>query len=368
MTDTPLKNEIRRRISLAGPMPVRQFMTHCLTHPQHGYYMKRDPLGRAGDFITSPEISQVFGELIGLWAASAWHMMGQPDNVRLVELGPGRGSMMLDAMRAAQVVPAFRQAVVLHLIEISPALRERQQQAFAALDVPVMWHQSFDEVPDGPVIVLANEFFDALPVNQAVKQFNGWYERVVEADQDGHLKFGLANETIPLFDQLVPAALRDAPIGTIYEWRGDNLPLAIGRRLANQGGAALIVDYGYDKTAVGETLQAVSGHGYVDPLDAPGEADLTAHVDFQAFADAAESMGACVFGPITQASFLRRLGIDKRAETLSALAPPDKAAEIDSAVKRLMAEGPKEMGTLFKVLAIANPSLGKIPGFESELK
>jgi NADH dehydrogenase [ubiquinone] 1 alpha subcomplex assembly factor 7 len=368
MTDTPLKDEIRRRISLAGPMSVRQFMMHCLTHHQHGYYMTRDPLGRAGDFITSPEISQVFGELIGLWAASAWHMMGQPDNVRLVELGPGRGSMMLDAMRAAQVMPAFRQAVVLHLIEISPALRERQRQAFAALDVPVMWHQSFDEVPDGPVIVLANEFFDALPVSQAIKQFNGWYERMVEADPDGNLKFGLSSETIPLFDQLVPAALRDAPLGTIYEWRGDNLPLAIGRRLAHQGGAALIVDYGYDKTAAGETLQAVSGHGYVDPLDAPGEADLTAHVDFQAFADAAESMGARVFGPITQASFLRRLGIGKRAESLSVLAPPEKAAEIDNAVKRLIAEGPKEMGTLFRVLAIANPSLGTIPGFESTLK
>ena len=368
MTDTPLKDEIRRRITLAGPIPVRQFMEMCLTHPEHGYYMTRDPLGRAGDFITSPEISQVFGELVGLWAASAWHLMAQPDNVRLIELGPGRGTMMLDAMRAAQVVPAFRQAIVLHLVEISPALRERQQQAFAALDVPVMWHQSFDEVPDGPAIVLANEFFDALPVNQAIKQFNGWYERVVELDPDGNLKFGLANETIPLFEQLVPAALRDAPIGTIYEWRGDNLPLAIGRRLAHQGGAALIIDYGYDKTAAGETLQAVSGHGYVDPLDAPGAADLTAHVDFQAFADAAESMGARVFGPIAQATFLRRLGIEKRVETLSALAPSELAAQIDSGVKRLIAEGPKDMGTLFKVMAIANPSLGTIPGFELETR
>jgi SAM-dependent MidA family methyltransferase len=368
MTDTPLKEEIRRRISLAGPMPVRQFMTLCLTHHQHGYYMTRDPLGRAGDFITSPEISQAFGELVGLWAASAWHLMNQPDNVRLVELGPGHGTMMLDAMRAAQVVPAFRQAIVLHLIEISPTLRERQQQAFAALNVPLMWHQSFDEVPDGPVIVLANEFFDAMPVNQAVKQFNGWYERVIELDPDGNLKFGLANETIPLFDQLAPPALRDAPIGTIYEWRGDNLPLALGRRLAQQGGAALIIDYGYDKTAAGETLQAVSGHGFVDPLEEPGEADLTAHVDFQAFADAVESMGARVFGPISQSTFLRRLGIEKRVETLSALAPPEMAAQINSGAKRLIAEGPKDMGALFKVMAIGNSSLGAMPGFESELR
>ena len=187
-------------------MPVRQYMELCLSHPVHGYYTTRDPLGRGGDFITSPEVSQVFGELLGLWAASAWHQMGQPENVRLVELGPGRGTMMLDALRAMQVVPAFRAAIVVHLVEISPALQERQQQAMATLDVPVMWHQTFDEVPEGPAIVLANELFDALPVNQAIKQFNGWYERVVEIDADGNLAFGIANEVIPLFDQLVPAS------------------------------------------------------------------------------------------------------------------------------------------------------------------
>ena len=141
MAHSPLEAEIRRRIALAGPMPVRQFMTLCLTHPEHGYYMTRDPLGRSGDFVTAPEISQVFGELIGLWAASVWQLMGQPDNVRLVELGPGRGTMMLDALRAAQVVPAFRAAIVVHLVEISPVLQERQQQALGALDVPVMWHR-----------------------------------------------------------------------------------------------------------------------------------------------------------------------------------------------------------------------------------
>jgi NADH dehydrogenase [ubiquinone] 1 alpha subcomplex assembly factor 7 len=368
MTDTPLKEEIRRRISLAGPMPVRQFMEQCLAHPQHGYYMTRDPIGRAGDFITAPEISQVFGELIGLWAASAWQLMGEPDNVRLIELGPGRGTMMLDAMRAAQVMPAFRQAVVLHLIEVSPALRERQQQALAALDVPVMWHQAFDEVPDGPMILLANEYFDALPVSQAIKQFNGWYERMVELGADGNLKLGIANEVLPLFEQLLPRSLRDAPIGTIYEWRNDSQPLAIGRRLAQQGGAALVIDYGYDRGGSGETLQAVAGHTYVDPLAAPGEADLTAHLDFQAFGDAAEGMGASVFGPVSQATFLQRLGIDKRSETLRAAAPPDKAAEIDSAVKRLTAEGPKDMGRLFKVMALAHPLLGNIPGFELETR
>ncbi len=242
MATTPLEAEIRRRIQMAGPMPVRQYMELCLSHPVHGYYTTRDPLGRGGDFITAPEISQVFGELLGLWAASAWHRMGQPENVRLVEIGPGRGTMMLDALRAAQVVPAFRAAVVLHLVEISPALQQRQQQAMATLDVPAMWHQTFDEVPDGPVIVLANELFDALPVNQAIKQFNGWYERVVEIGHDGNLAFGMADEVIPLFEQLVPPSMRDVSIGAVYEWRADNLPLSLSRRLMHQGGAALVLD------------------------------------------------------------------------------------------------------------------------------
>lgn len=366
MASTPLEAEIRRRIMLAGPMPVRQFMMLCLTHPEHGYYTTRDPLGRSGDFITSPEISQVFGELLGLWAASAWHRMGQPENVRLVELGPGRGTMMLDALRAAQVVPAFRAAIVLHLVEISPALRERQRQTLATLDVPMLWHETFDEVPDGPIIVLANEMLDALPVNQAVKQFNNWYERVVELNSEGNLAFGMANEVIPLFDQLVPANMRDAPIGAIYEWRADNLPLAIGRRLVHQGGAALVIDYGHVQSAPGDTLQAVGSHAFVNPLESPGQVDLTAHVDFQAFAYAAESMGARVQGPVEQATLLRNLGIEKRAATLKASAPRDKAAEIDGAVKRLLGEGHTEMGKLFKAIGIASPAMGNLPGFEPE--
>jgi NADH dehydrogenase [ubiquinone] 1 alpha subcomplex assembly factor 7 len=364
MIQSPLADEIRRRIKLAGPMPVRQFMTLCLSHPQHGYYMTRDPLGRRGDFVTSPEISQVFGELVGLWAASVWHLMGQPDNVRLIELGPGRGTMMLDALRAAQVVPAFRSAVVVHLIEISPVLRERQQQSLGALDVPVLWHQSLDEVPDGPVIVLANEYFDALPINQAVKQFNGWYERMVETDSAGNLVFGIASDKIPLFEQLVPASVRDAPIGAIYEWRTDNLPLALSRRLVHQGGAALVIDYGHAESAVGETLQAVGGHAFANPLLSPGEVDLTAHVDFQAFTTAVESMGARVHGPIEQAQFLRSLGVEKRAAALKAYAARDKADEIDNAVKRLLGQGRAEMGKLFKVIGIADPTLGSLPGFE----
>ena len=364
MAHSPLELEIRKRIRLAGPMPVRQFMTLCLTHPDYGYYTTRDPLGAGGDFITSPEISQVFGELVGLWAASAWHLMGQPENVRVIELGPGRGTMLMDAMRAAQVVPAFRAAIVLHLIEVNPKLRERQQQGLGTLDVPAMWHESFDEVPEGPAIILANEFFDALPINQAIKQFNGWYERVIEVDQDDNLVFGIANEVIPLFDQLVPMAVREAPVGAIYEWRTDNLALGIGQRVTRERGAALIIDYGHTKSGTGETLQAVGGHAFVNPLISPGEVDLTAHVDFEAITLAAESMGARTHGPVDQARLLRNLGIDKRAAALKAYASPEKAAEIDTACQRLLGENRTGMGKLFKAIAITHPDIKTVPGFE----
>jgi SAM-dependent MidA family methyltransferase len=362
---TPLEAEIRRRITKAGPISVRQFMTECLTNPKHGYYMTRDPLGRTGDFITAPEISQVFGELIGLWASSAWHQMGQPENVRLVELGPGRGTMMLDALRAAQVVPAFRSAIVVHMVEVSPLLRERQQQALGATDVPVMWHETLEDVPDGPLIILANEFIDTLPVNQAIKQFNGWYERMVEIDGAGSLAFGISKEPIPLFEQLLTPKVREAPIGSIYEWRTDDFALALGQRVVRQTGAALVIDYGHVESAVGETLQAVGAHAFANPLVNPGEVDLTAHVDFQTLGLAAERMGARVFGPVDQARFLRNLGVEKRAMALRAYAPRDKVDDIEVAVKRLLGEGRGEMGKLFKAIGFASPKLGTLPGFET---
>jgi SAM-dependent MidA family methyltransferase len=208
--------------------------------------------------------------------------------------------------------------------------------------------------------------FDALPVNQAIKQFNGWYERVVEVDSEGKLAFGISNEVIPLFDQLVPRRLREAPIGAIFEWRADNLPLALARRVVHEGGAALVIDYGHVESDTGDTLQAVGGHAFVSPLQTPGEVDLTAHVDFEAFATAAESMGARMSGPVEQAQFLRNLGIEQRAIALRSLAARDKAVEIDAAIARLLADGPTEMGKLFKVIGLANPAVDKLPGFEPE--
>jgi NADH dehydrogenase [ubiquinone] 1 alpha subcomplex assembly factor 7 len=361
---TPLEMEIRRRIHAAGPMPVGEFMTLCLTDRTHGYYTTRDPLGARGDFITAPEISQMFGELIGLWMGAVWKQMGSPDSLRVIELGPGRGTMLRDAMRAMSVLPPFRHAVALHLVEINPILISHQQEALEPLRMPVQWHATLDEVPDGPAIIVANEFFDALPVNQAVKSERGWHTRQVEVDYGGKLAFTYAAEPMAHFARLLPEALRAAPEGAIFEWRDERVAMQIGRRLAAAGGAALIVDYGHAQSDVGETLQAVANHEFTDPLTAPGTVDLTAHVDFQALARAIEAMGAVGFGAIEQAAFLKRLGIETRAASLKAKAPKSVAIEIDFAVQRLIGRGSIGMGALFKAAAFVHAKLGAPPGFE----
>jgi NADH dehydrogenase [ubiquinone] 1 alpha subcomplex assembly factor 7 len=360
---TPLETEIRRLIEIAGPMPVADYMRICLTHPRLGYYTTRDPIGARGDFITAPEISQMFGELIGLWMAAVWQQMGAPENVRVVELGPGRGTLMVDALRAAKTVRNFYTAIVLHLVEISPKLQELQQQKLEILGEPVLWHPTLTDVPGGPAIVIANEFLDALPVHQAVRQADGWHERMVEVAPEGKLKIGTAPNPLLHFEATLPRELRQAPEGAIYEWRSDQLALELGRR-ARSDCVALVVDYGHVRQGLGETLQAVAGHSYIDPLSRPGEVDLTAHVDFANLAQHAEIMGGRIHGPITQRDFLLRLGIERRATMLKAQAP-DKAAEIDRGFKRLTAAGPKGMGELFKVLAIADPKIGDLPGFSA---
>jgi NADH dehydrogenase [ubiquinone] 1 alpha subcomplex assembly factor 7 len=359
---TPLPSEIRRLIAAAGPMPVAEYMRLCLTHPEHGYYISRDPFGFDGDFVTAPEISQMFGELIGVWLAAVWQQMGAPENVRLIELGPGRGTLIIDALRAARVVPGFRDAIVLHLVEISPALQTLQQQRLEPLGVPILWHQSLDDVPGGPSLIVANEFIDALPIHQAVKRADGWHERVIDVGADGQFCFALAREPLPHFETGLPRGLRQAPDGAIYEWRPDRIALELGRRVRDNG-AALILDYGHVKYGLGDTLQAVAGHAYADPLQAPGDADLTAHVDFEAVAQSAESIGGRIHGPTLQRDFLLQLGIDKRAAALKAGAPRDKALEIEMALARLTASGAQGMGELFKALAIADPKLGALPGF-----
>jgi NADH dehydrogenase [ubiquinone] 1 alpha subcomplex assembly factor 7 len=362
---SPLDIEIRRRITAAGPMPVGEYMALCLGDPDHGYYTTRDPLGLRGDFITAPEISQMFGELIGLWMAAVWNQMGSPENIRIIELGPGRGTLMNDALRAVQMIPAFRQALVVHLVEISPVLKKTQERTLEHWDIDVSWHATLGDVPKGPAIVIANEFFDALPVNQAVKTGHGWHERQIEVGPDGKFVFTMGREPIAHLDMLLPAAVRQAPEGSIYEWRDDRPAMQLGKRLKDEGGAALVIDYGHAASGVGETLQAVGQHAYADPLTQPGDIDLTAHVDFRALARAVEAMGAVGYGPIDQSQFLIRLGIETRAATLKKKsASRAAAADVDAALARLIGLGRTGMGELFKVACFTQPSLAVPPGFE----
>ena len=362
---SPLQSEIRKLIKSSGPMPVWRYMELCLMHPQHGYYLSRDPLGREGDFTTAPEVSQMFGELLGLWAASVWKAIGSPPLLRLIELGPGRGTMMADALRALRVLPPLYQALSIHLVEVNPVLREKQR---ATLSGPreVSWHDTIDDVPAGPAIILANEYFDVLPIHQAVKRETGWHERTVEVDDGGKLAFGVATEPIPRFEVLLSPLVRAAPLGAVFEWRPDAEIMKITSRVRDQDGAALIVDYGHVRSDVGDTFQAIARHTFADPLKNPGQADVTAHVDFQALVRAADDLGARVHGPATQGEFLKRLGIETRATTLMAKASPEVAEDIAAAMQRLVGGGRGGMGQMFKVLAVSEPNLTSLAGFANE--
>jgi NADH dehydrogenase [ubiquinone] 1 alpha subcomplex assembly factor 7 len=353
---SPLQDEIKRLIKSAGPMPVWRYMQLCLTHPKYGYYVSRDPLGREGDFTTAPEVSQMFGELIGLWAASVWRAMGSPPLLHLVELGPGRGTMMADALRALRVLPPLYQALHIHLVEINPVLRDKQRATLSSIR-KFSWHDSIDGVPAGPSVILANEYFDVLPVHQMVRHSDGWHERTVEFTADGALAFGAAPEPTPHFELLLPPLVRAAPIGAIFEWRPDAEIMKIASRVRDEGGAALVIDYGHTRSDAGDTLQAIARHSYADPLLNPGEADITAHVDFQALGRAAEDVGARVHGPVSQGEFLKRLGIETRALTLMAKASPEVAEDVSGALKRLIDSGRGGMGSMFKVIGISDPRL-----------
>ena len=362
---TPLEEDIRRRIARTGPIPVAEFMAMCLYDPEHGYYNRCAPFGASGDFITAPEISQMFGELIGLWAAAVWQSMGAPDPVALIELGPGRGTMMADALRAVRAAPGFRKAVRVHLVETSPELALTQRRTLGSTgDVMLHWHTSIGEVPTGPAIILANEFFDALPVHQAERRATGWHQRAVAVDAGGELEFTVASD--PLADP--PPAVARARIGEIFEWRPGDVATAIARRVAqedreHQGGAALIIDYGHPRSAAGDTFQAVRSHEYASPLALPGLTDLTAHVDFEALGKAAREAGARVHGPVAQGTWLKRLGIEARAAVLLANAAEDKRPGIAAALERLTGTGPGHMGSLFKAIGFSAPGIVQLPGF-----
>ncbi len=341
---TPLERLIAETIAAEGPLAIDRYMGLCLGHPQYGYYMTRDPLGEKGDFVTAPEISQVFGELIGIWAASAWRVMGEPDPVCLAELGPGRGTLMADMLRTLRrAAPRLAAAAQVHLVETSPVLEARQRQL---LGTALQWHRRLEDVPEGPAIFIANEFFDAIPVRQIEKRQGRWHERVVGL-ADGQLAIGLG----------APVQEAGGEDGDIREPAPARAEIAreIGGRLARQPGAALIIDYGHLTSHAGDTLQAMRGHRFVPVTEAPGESDVTAHVDFQALAEALAAGGAAVHQPLTQRRFLLAMGIEARFAQLAARADAPTRGILARQQARL-AEA-EQMGNLFKVLAATSPGL-----------
>lgn len=346
-----LAQQLVSHIAAAGPMTLADFMTSCLFDPQHGYYTTQDPFGTQGDFITAPEISQMFGELTGLALAQAWIDQGSPSTIALAELGPGRGTLMADMLRATAAVPGFHAALRVHLVEASHRLRDTQANA-----VPnASFHDTVDDLPDMPLFVIANEFFDALPIRQFVRRGDGWAEKLV-GQADGALTFGLSS---PSPQGFLADRLTDTHEGDVVEYCPalPGIVGSLGSRIAKFGGAALIIDYG-DWASQGDTLQAMRRHAAAQPLDHPGQADLTAHVDFAAIAAAA---APAAFGRLTpQGVFLERLGITARAQALAAQLKGDALDQHIAAHRRLT--HPTEMGDLFKVMGLWPTSAPPIPG------
>ena len=338
---TPLAALLARRIALTGPITLADYMADCLMHPDHGYYATRDPFGAGGDFTTAPEISQMFGELLGLCLAQSWLDQGAPAPFTLAELGPGRGTLMADVLRATARVPGFHAAAQVHLVELSPTLRARQRAVL--WDHPVTWVDAAADLPDAPLFLLANEFFDALPIRQFTRDAAGWRETMVGL-QNGQLALGLS---APAPVAALDHRLADTATGQIVE----TCPAAaaimseISHRITRHSGLALIVDYGGWRS-LGDTFQALKDHTFADPMAAPGEADLTAHVDFQALAAACST----AFAYTTQGALLAKLGIAQRSAALSQRLTGDRLSANLAATRRLTADA--EMGQLFKALAL----------------
>lgn len=363
-----LIDHLRQQIAQQGPLPLESVMGQAV----QAYYAQGTAFGREGDFITAPEISQTFGEILGLWAAVVWQGMGMPAAVILAEVGPGRGTLMADVLRAAAAVPPFAQAIRVHLVETSPSLREAQKKALAPSGVKACWHDRLDSLPDGPLILLGNEFIDALPIEQWERGTEGWHLRCVDWDdsaQDfcfvrGPSAQSLGRDLAAYGAPFDPTSTQDLAPGTIAELCPQGLAFAgkIGRRLAEQRGAALLIDYGPAESAPGDSLQALKSHKYFPPLEDLGSVDLTAHVDFARLCQAAGQAGALARGPVTQGRFLSGLGIEARAKLLMRKATPTQALELSRGVHRLI--NPSEMGTLFKVIALTDPISPPPPGFE----
>lgn len=354
-----LKARLAREIAIGGPMTVADYVTRCLHDPDGGYYATRPAIGEGGDFITAPMVSQMFGELIGLWAAELWSRLGAPDRFRLVEVGPGDGTLMADALKAARLAPGFLEACDLVLIEPSGPLRQMQALRLADGDLAPRWVSGLDRVEtDAPIILIANEVLDCLPARQFVKTQDGWAERRVTVGDDGELAFGLT----PPSSGFVRPAFDMAP-GQVIEISAQQAGFghALGQMMRAATGAALLIDYGRARPEAGDTLQALYRHRKVDPLAQPGQADLTQWADFPTVLEAAVHAGADVTGCLGQGEFLHRLGIAARADGLKA-GRPDAAPIIDRQLARLTA--PDQMGELFKAAAVFAPHGLVVPGWE----
>ena len=354
-----LIDRLRREIALTGPMTVADYVTRCLHDPQDGYYAARPNLGARGDFITAPLVSQMFGELIGLWAVEVWTRLGAPDRFQLVEVGPGDGALMDDALRAARLAPGFLAACDLVLIEPSAPLREAQLRRLSEHDRPPRWVKSLHDIDtDAPIILIANEVLDCLPARQFLRTDTGWAERRVGLDDDDGLTFGL---TAPSAGFIKPAFNMEP--GQIFEISEQQAAFGrdLGALIGEASGAALLIDYGRDRPGPGDTLQALKRHEKVDPLSTPGEADLTQWADFPVVLETAVRSGADVTGCRGQGDFLRTLGVETRAQRLMQ-SRPDAAPVIERQLHRLTA--PDQMGDLFKAACVFAPKSLSIPGFE----
>lgn len=367
--ETALAEKLKARIRRGGPISVREYMQACLHDAEHGYYRTKLAIGAKGDFITAPEISQVFGELIGIWCAVGWRAMGAPSQVELVELGPGRGTLLRDALRAARVVPGFLDAASLQLVESNAALREIQREALADHRRAVTWHAAFarafmagDECREGPAIVVGNEFLDAWPIEQFVFADDAWHSRGVALNADGDFVFARgAALGVDTLGPVIPATREHD--GDIFEHRPGLLDIMsiLGRKSRRGSIAALLLDYGHERTAVGETLQAVRAQRHVSPFESPGESDLTAHVDFEDFSGQCRAEDLAVDGPITQSEFLLKMGLVERTQKLMASARSDQIGLLEAGARRIA--DPMGMGGLFKVVCVRSKDVPLLPPF-----
>lgn len=355
-----IAEQLRQRIRNEGPLSIASFMTEALFDPRAGYYATKDPIGAGSDFITAPEISQMFGELMGLWAAQSWIEFGSPKPFHLIELGPGKGTMMADALRAGRAAPGFLDAVQVHLVEASAALKAVQARTLSQTGADIRWSNRLDMIPAGPSLILANEFLDCLPLRQAVRKDGTWHERVVSLKEDAFV-FSLG-APLGVDEALIPDTLRDAPDLSLVELRPGDQQVAdmIAARFAEHAGRALFFDYGPASPEIGDTLQALRQHEKVDPLDNPGTADLTARVDFAGFTDHAQQAGLTAYGPMEQGEFLLKLGLEQRAAYLMEQSPPHKAALARQIWRLTDAE---QMGSLFKVVCLDAAGQPVPPGF-----